>query len=95
METFVVAAGDPFEGLTLYGPFPSLEAAENWADDCVLNNWTITEIKPAVELSKQRFSESESEDDDAVCHHGLSAWLCAHPVTHYPTHDMEMRGEYF
>lgn len=30
--TFVVAVGDPFNGLTLYGPFKSEDQALDWAE---------------------------------------------------------------
>jgi hypothetical protein len=32
---------------------------------------------------------------DQTCEHGLSAWLCVHPIFHYPSAEMEMRGEYY
>jgi len=35
-----------------------------------------------------------TEVDNDICPHGMSAWLCAHPIYHYPTREMEMRGEY-
>lgn len=30
-----------------------------------------------------------------TCEHGMSAWLCAHPIYHYPTDEMMMRGQYY
>ncbi len=33
--------------------------------------------------------------DEETCMHGMSAWLCAHPVYHYPTDEMMMRGQYY
>ena len=36
----------------------------------------------------------EKEFEEELCVHGMSAWLCVDPINHYPTRDMEMRGEY-
>jgi hypothetical protein len=30
-----------------------------------------------------------------ICEHGLSAWLCAHPIYHYPTDEMMNSGRYY
>jgi len=34
-------------------------------------------------------------ENEETCMHGMAAWLCAHPINHYPTREMEMRGDYF
>lgn len=31
---------------------------------------------------------------DALCEHGMSAWLCMGP-NHYPSREQEMEGRYF
>lgn len=33
-------------------------------------------------------------EDDDICEHGLSAWLCMGP-NHYPSMQDEMEGRYF
>lgn len=41
-------------------------------------------------------SHTESECFCAeVCEHGMSAWLCAHPIYHYPTDEMMNEGRYY
>lgn len=34
-------------------------------------------------------------DDNEICPHGLSMWLCSHPIYHYPSRQDEMEGRYF
>ena len=33
--------------------------------------------------------------EEELCEHGMSAWLCAHPIYHYPTDEMMMNGQYY
>ena len=35
------------------------------------------------------------EYDEDICPHGMSMWLCAHPIYHYPTDEMMMNGRYY
>lgn len=50
---FVVAVGNAFDGLTLYGPFNSEEAALNWADiGCRAEQWDIVRLNTADDESK-------------------------------------------
>jgi hypothetical protein len=30
-----------------------------------------------------------------TCEHGMAAWLCAHPIYHYPTDEMMNEGRYY
>lgn len=30
-----------------------------------------------------------------LCRHGMSEWLCAHPIYHYPTDEMMDRGQFY
>ncbi len=39
--------------------------------------------------------EYPPDPDEELCVHGMSAWLCAHPIYHYPTDEMMMRGQYY
>lgn len=43
--TYIVVTGNPFSGLTLYGPFASFDAADEWAQtNCNDTEWTIVEV---------------------------------------------------
>lgn len=43
---FVVALGDPFEGIKLFGPFDTAEDAENWAETEVKDeSWSLVEVQ--------------------------------------------------
>lgn len=33
--------------------------------------------------------------NEEMCVHGMSAWLCAHPIYHYPTDEMMNEGRYY
>ena len=33
--------------------------------------------------------------DEETCAHGMSAWLCAHPIYHYPTDEMMNGGQFY
>lgn len=50
-------------------------------------------IAPCPECGDE-YGECEHRYGSQLCPHGMSAWLCAHPINHYPTREMEMRGEY-
>lgn len=43
---WVVAIGNPFDGVNLFGPFDSSEAAQKWAGE-PQDDWWIVEIKEA------------------------------------------------
>lgn len=36
-----------------------------------------------------------TEVDNDICPHGMSLWLCAHPIYHYPTDEMMNSGRYY
>lgn len=46
-----------------------------------------------VYFTDEGYMYSKIEDED-TCPHGLSMWLCAHPIYHYPTDEMMMNGYY-
>jgi len=35
------------------------------------------------------------DEDEGICSHGMSAWLCAHPIYHYPTDEMMNGGQFY
>lgn len=35
------------------------------------------------------------DPEQELCVHGMSAWLCAHPIYHYPTDEMMNEGRYY
>jgi hypothetical protein len=37
----------------------------------------------------------EEFDAEETCVHGMAAWLCAHPIYHYPTDEMMQSGRYY
>lgn len=48
---FVVASGNPFDGLMFHGPFEDSELAEMWATtECPTENWWIVELEPVNEI---------------------------------------------
>ena len=41
----VVVTGNPFDGLTIYGPFYDASHANEWADDyCAGEDWWVVEV---------------------------------------------------
>jgi|GEM_PF-2340297 len=40
---WVVAIGNPFDGLGLHGPFNDQEVANTWAENCQ-NDWWVVEV---------------------------------------------------
>jgi hypothetical protein len=45
---FIVVAGNPIDGVMLYGPFNDAEVANDWADKYLNNtgcDWWITPLK--------------------------------------------------
>jgi len=34
-------------------------------------------------------------EDEGICSHGMSAWLCSHPIYHYPTDEMMNGGQFY
>jgi hypothetical protein len=45
----IVAVGNSFDGLTLYGPFKSVEEANEWADTLRSSEeWTVVPVHQAV-----------------------------------------------
>jgi hypothetical protein len=47
---FAVAAGDPFDGVTLYGTFDTHDHAVEWASEEIEDTWWIVEIKDTEEV---------------------------------------------
>ena len=47
-EQYMVAVGNPFEGITFYGPFQYLEDANDWAaiEDPAEDWWIVTLYAP-------------------------------------------------
>lgn len=45
MNQCAVAVGDPFDGLSFYGPFDDHDAAVEWADN-LDNTWWIVPLNP-------------------------------------------------
>jgi len=41
---YTIASGHAFDGITLYGIFDTIEAAEDCADDARLDSWEIVPI---------------------------------------------------
>jgi hypothetical protein len=41
---------------------------------------------PFCQAHARAYGVEEPEAMEALCHHGLSAWLCADPIAHYPAH---------
>lgn len=52
---YVVAMGNPFDGISLHGPFDSREDAETWAEDAD-GDWWVHDIVPP-------------DEEDVVCRH--------------------------
>lgn len=49
--SYVLAIGDPFDGIDLYGPFDDPEDADTWAQDHGDGQaWTIVKLYEAVSL---------------------------------------------
>lgn len=46
----------------------------------------------AYQMDNMEYPPDPEED---ICPHGMSAWLCAHPIYHYPTDEMMNRGRYY
>ena len=43
---FVVISGNPFDGMTIHGPFDDGEAANDWADSNIKNDtWWVMEVE--------------------------------------------------
>lgn len=43
---FVVSVGNPFDGLTLYGPFDSSEEANEWVgDEARKEEWVVVPVE--------------------------------------------------
>lgn len=40
-------------------------------------------------------SKEDMYGEEDICPHGLSMWLCAHPIYHYPTDEMMQNGRYY
>jgi hypothetical protein len=45
----VVVVGNPVDGIAIFGPFPTLEAAQEYADSLGHHEWWITELEPVDE----------------------------------------------
>lgn len=53
---YLVAAGNPFDGLDFIGPFEDAEDASNWAEDIISNSgveWHVVPILSADEKIKE------------------------------------------
>jgi hypothetical protein len=46
----------------------------------------------AYQMDNMEYPPDPEED---ICEHGMSAWLCAHPIYHYPTDEMMNEGRYY
>ena len=47
---YVVAVGDPFNGITLYGPFDGREAAFEWAEETFPASYSLVRLNaPSLE----------------------------------------------
>lgn len=46
---YVIAVGDAFNGVTLYGPFPSYCDALRWAEDRWPHNFRIVQVRKTEE----------------------------------------------
>lgn len=44
MCKYVVAVGNAFDGVKLYGPFDNADEASNWADANVVEEWNIVDL---------------------------------------------------
>lgn len=45
-KKYVVVSGNPFDGLTIYGPFPYVEDAIEWADSDLRDEpWWIVKVQ--------------------------------------------------
>lgn len=44
MNGFVVAYGNPWDGLHLCGPFDDAESANEYADDNIKDEWWVVEL---------------------------------------------------
>jgi hypothetical protein len=42
---FIVAVGDPWDGIVLYGPFDNFDDAHDWADTTINESWNVVEVK--------------------------------------------------
>ena len=45
MRPVILAVGDPFEGMTLFGPFESWETAIAYAERFEYVTWFVTELE--------------------------------------------------
>lgn len=49
---------------------------------------------PAAARAQAVEPEDGEDESEALCEHGMSAWLCMGPM-HYPSRQDEMEGRYF
>jgi len=42
----IVMVGNPFDGLTAFGPFDDDQRASDWADGCDTDYWIVEVLKP-------------------------------------------------
>jgi hypothetical protein len=43
---YVVVIGNPFDGLTIHGPFDDADQVDNYAEDCQDDWWVVTLVPP-------------------------------------------------